>query len=333
MCEDRGMTGDYAVVVVTYNRLELLKECLERVENQTAPAGKIIVVNNASADGTAEYLRKYKEKDSHYRVITCAKNIGGAGGFEKGMAAAAGEKTECILMIDDDAILEKDYMEKIMDARQRYPDYQAYAGAVMTDGKIAVDHRKDIVRPGLMMKKCPESSYTGENAGRPFACDVASFCGMVIDRELVDKVGIPCGEYFIWHDDTEYSLRINRYTRFLVIPDAKLAHKTTAYIRKHPHRRYDWREYYGIRNRILYIDKHGNALDRIVNRADMFCNIVFRNWLFSVIYMDGYGWDYEKRLVREAYRDAKSVRAARQGIPDFDKTPNWQAWRGARLQK
>ena len=74
-------------------------------------------------------------------------------------------------------------------------------------------------------------------------------------------------------------------------------------------------------------------MDRIVNRADMFCNIVFRNWLFSVIYMDGYGWDYEKRLVREAYRDAKSVRAARQGIPDFDKTPNWQAWRGARLQK
>ena len=69
------MTGDYAVVVVTYNRLELLKECLERVENQTAPAGKIIVVNNASADGTAEYLRKYKEKDSHYRVITDRKSV------------------------------------------------------------------------------------------------------------------------------------------------------------------------------------------------------------------------------------------------------------------
>lgn len=327
------MTGDYAVVVVTYNRLRLLKECLERVENQTAPAGKIIVVNNASTDGTAEYLRKYKEKYPQYRVITCAENTGGAGGFEKGMAAAAEEKADCILMIDDDAILEKDYMEKIMDARQHYPDYQAYAGTVMTDGKIATDHRKNIVRPGLMMKKCPENSYMGEKEGQPFACDIASFCGMVMDRELIRKVGLPCGAYFIWHDDTEYSIRINRYTRFLVLPDAKLEHKTEAYIRKHPHRRYDWREYYGIRNRILYIEKHGNALDRIVNRADMFCNIVFRNWLFGAVHMDDYDWDYEKRLVREAYKDAKSGKAVRKGIPDFDKTPVWQAWRGARLQK
>lgn len=56
------MTADYAVVVVTYNRLELLKECLKQVENQTVPAQKIIVVDNASTDGTAEYLREYKGK-------------------------------------------------------------------------------------------------------------------------------------------------------------------------------------------------------------------------------------------------------------------------------
>jgi hypothetical protein len=45
---------------------------------------------------------------------------------------------------------------------------------------------------------------------------------MVVDRALVRKAGLPCSEYFIWFDDTEYSMRINRYTRFLVIPDAKL---------------------------------------------------------------------------------------------------------------
>lgn len=311
------MAADYAVVVVTYNRQELLKECLEQIENQTFPPQKIIVVNNASTDGTAEYLRKYKTDNAHYRIVTCEENLGGAGGFEKGIQVSAEVKADCVLMIDDDAILEKDYMEKIMEARLRYSGYQAFAGTVMTNGRIDTFHRRNIARPGLRLKNCPENCYTGGNAERPFACDIASFCGMVVDRSLIEKTGLPCSEYFIWFDDTEYSMRINRYTRFLVIPDAKLNHKTAAGAQKHPHRRYDWREYYGIRNRILCVKKHGNVLDRAVNGADMFCHIVFRNWLFGMVNMDNYDWKYERRLVREAYRDARSTGVVRKGIPEF----------------
>ncbi len=311
------MTADYAVVVVTYNRLELLKECLKQVENQTVPAQKIIVVDNASTDGTAEYLREYKGKDRRYRIITCVENLGGAGGFEKGIQASTEETADCVLLIDDDAILDMNYMEKIMEAKQRYPDYQAFAGTVMSEGRIDTFHRRNIARPGLRLINCPEESYIGKNAGQPFACDIASFCGMVVDRELVVKAGLPCSEYFIWFDDTEYSMRINRYTRFLVIPDARLDHRTAAEGPKHPHRRYDWKEYYGIRNRILCVKKHGNVIDRAVNGADMFCHIVFRNWLFGVINMDDYDWAYENRLVREAYRDAKTSDTDRKGIPEF----------------
>ncbi|MDE6601323.1 MAG: glycosyltransferase [Lachnospiraceae bacterium] len=311
------MAANYAVVLVTYNRLELLRECLEQIENQTVPAKKIIVVNNASTDGTTEYLRKYRENDARYRIITCAENLGGAGGFEKGIQASVQEKTDCILMIDDDAILEKDYMEIIMDARKRYPGYLAFAGTVMTDGRIDTFHRRNIARPGLRLKNCPENCYVGQNAGQPFACDIASFCGMVVDRELVRQAGLPCSEYFIWFDDTEYSMRINRYTRFLVVPGAVLNHKAAADGAEYLHRRYDWREYYGIRNRILCVKKHGNVLDRAVNGADMFCHIVFRNWLFGVVNMDGYDWRYEKRLVREAYKDARSTGVVRKGIPKF----------------
>lgn len=311
------MAADYAVVVVTYNRLELLKECLAQVESQTASARKIIVVNNASTDGTAEYLRKYKERDARYRIITCAENQGGAGGFEKGMRAATEEMTDCVLMIDDDAILERHYMERILEARQRYPGYQAFAGTVLTDGRIDTFHRRNLARPGLRLINCPENRYTGTDEGQPFACDIASFCGMVVDLELIRKAGLPCSEYFIWFDDTEYSMRINRYTRFLVIPDARLDHRTAVNEQKYPHRRYDWKEYYGIRNRILCVKKHGNVFDRAVNGADMFCHIVFRNWLFGVINMDDYDWAYENRLVREAYRDAKASDTVRKGIPEF----------------
>lgn len=208
-------------------------------------------------------------------------------------------------------------MEKIMDARKCNPNYQAYAGAVMTDGEIDTAHRRNVIRPGLRTKKCSENCYTGKNAKQTFACDIASFCGMVIDRALIRKVGLPCGAYFIWHDDTEYSIRINQYTRFLVIPTARLDHKTTANSKRYPHRRYDWREYYGIRNRITCVKMHGSMLDRAVNGIDMFWNIVFRNWLFSVVHMDDYDWKYEKYLVREAYRDARLADVVWIGIPNF----------------
>ena len=313
----RRQNYDNAVVVVTYNRQELLKECLEQIESQTFPPKKIIVVNNASTDGTTEYLQSYKANHAYYKIIACAENLGGAGGFEKGIQASAEVGADCVLLIDDDAVLEKNYMEKIMETRQHYPDYQAFAGTVMTNGRIDTFHRRNIARPGLRLKNCPENCYTGKNAERPFACDIASFCGMVVDHSLVEKTGLPCSEYFIWFDDTEYSMRINRYTRFLVIPEAKLNHKTAAGAQKYPHRRYDWREYYGIRNRILCVKKHGNVLDRAVNGVDMFCHIVFRNWLFGMVNMDNYDWKYEKRLVREAYRDARSTGVVRKGIPEF----------------
>lgn len=300
------MKVKYAAVIVTYNRLELLKECLDNVEHQSIPAEKIIVVDNASTDGTAQYLCIRKSHNSRYNIITCTENAGGAGGFEKGIAVSLNAGVDCVLVIDDDAMIENRYMEKILVAREQHPGYSAFAGAVMTDGKTDTVHRRNVVRPGLRLKNCPEELYTDRNPERYFICDIASFCGMVVDIRIVKKVGLPDAGYFIWFDDTEYSLRINRFTKFLVVPEAILDHKTNTSCSKYPHRRYDWREYYGIRNRILTVKKHGNVLDRVVNGADMFCNFVLRNRLFGMLKMDGYDWAYENSLVRKAIRDAGS---------------------------
>jgi GT2 family glycosyltransferase len=70
-------------VIVTCNRLSLLKECISAVLSQTFSVYKIIVVNNASTDGTADYLKSLDKQK--LELITCAKNTGGAGGFNRGM--------------------------------------------------------------------------------------------------------------------------------------------------------------------------------------------------------------------------------------------------------
>lgn len=263
------MGESYVVVIVTHNRLDFLKDCLMHVESQTVAAKWIIVVDNASEDDTAQYLRE-KSANSQYRIITCTENIGGAGGFEKGIGAVlCMEQIDCVLLIDDDAMLSNDYMEKILTGRRNNINYQAFAGAVEDHGAIDVWHRRRKASHGIRLKHCPVSDYKKDY----FSCDIASFCGMVVG--------------------------------FLVIPSARLIHRTITKEKSYPHRRYDWREYYGIRNRLWYVQKHGSVLDRLVNGADMFCNIVFRNWLFGALKMDGYDWMYEKTLVRRAYRDAR----------------------------
>lgn len=81
------MEGDVkvAAVVVTYNRKELLRECLNALLNQTRPLDEIIVIDNASTDGTQEMIAK---EFPYITYVLMSENIGGAGGFHEGMKLA-----------------------------------------------------------------------------------------------------------------------------------------------------------------------------------------------------------------------------------------------------
>jgi len=293
----------YAVVITTHNREQLLRECVEHVQHQTIPPDNIIVVNNASTDGTGHYLKALSEQCKAIDVIDLLENTGGAGGFTVGIERAAQTAATWVLIIDDDAVIALDYMEQIFAAAQQNPTQQAFAGAVIVNGQIDFCHRRNLTRIGLMSKNCKAEAY----AQPCFACDIASFCGMVVNLSLVRQIGLPHVEYFIWYDDTEYSLRIHHYSCFLVVPQAVLTHKITQLEKTYP-RRYDWKEYYAVRNRLLMVREHGTILDRAVNFANLFVHVIFRNWLFGVIKRDGYDWAYERQIVYKALQDVHKMR-------------------------
>lgn len=298
------MKRDYAVVIVTYNRELLLRECVRQVEQQTVSASKIIIVNNASTDGTRQYLKELSRKNSVYQIIECSQNLGGAGGFARGIAYAINCSIDCVLLIDDDAMISVDYMEQLLEVRDRNPQYGAFAGCVLVDGKIDTHHRKNFSKVGLLFKNCKEALYQNSC----FVCETASFCGMLVDKIIIDKIGLPNAEYFICHDDVEYSIRINQFSKFFVVPRAVLHHKTqTETVRSYP-RRYDWRDYYAIRNRLWYVMEHGTLIDRWINWSDLFIRVIFRNWIFGLIKRDGYDWQYEKVIARTAIQNVHNNR-------------------------
>jgi len=235
-------------MIVTYNRKNLLKECLDCVMAQTVPFSVVCVVDNHSTDGTGEYLDEWERQQKlagKPQPLICHldKNIGGAGGFSYGLGRLSGCGCDWILMIDDDAMIGRTYMERIGRAIAR-TDYLAYSGTVTTQGRIDVTHRRRLTNR-LLMTYTPVE--TAAYKGGSFEYDISTFCGLVIRASLLREIGLPKAGYFIWFDDTEYCLRFHQRSRILNVNRAVLNHKTTA-PGKAP--AISWKHFYGFRNSI-----------------------------------------------------------------------------------
>ena len=140
--EDNNMMN-FAVVVVTYNRLELLKECLECIRNQELVPNNVVIVDNNSTDGTGKYLNGVKEIIEHQWMVKHEEqNIGGAGGFHDGLKLAMETDSEWFLLIDDDAMIAPNYLSLIAESIEKHPSILAYSGTVVTENNIMIEHRR-----------------------------------------------------------------------------------------------------------------------------------------------------------------------------------------------
>lgn len=211
---------EIAAVVVTYNRIELLKECINALRNQTRKLEEIIVVNNYSTDGTLEWLDEQKD----LTVIT-QKNGGSAGGQYTGIKTAYEKGYDWIWCMDDDAEPELNALEELT---KFFSNNHMVLACTVIDNQqvIQVNHRGyfnlrkikkgDIQHPSLL-----ENYATKES----FNADFASFVGIMIHKSIVKNIGLPREDFFICHDDIEYCLRINKVSKILVVTGSKIIHK------------------------------------------------------------------------------------------------------------
>ena len=110
MLDARNVT----VIVVTYNRLPLLKQCLAALRAQTVQGFTVLLVDNASTDGTADYIKTLAMPG-----LVCrnpGENLGGAGGFAYGIRAAVELGCEAVWIMDDDTLPEPDALAALLAA-------------------------------------------------------------------------------------------------------------------------------------------------------------------------------------------------------------------------
>ncbi len=286
----------YSVVIVTYNRLDLLKECIQAVFNQSLKFDDVIIVDNASSDGTIDFLHQY---DDLFHIIYEKINGGGAKGFKDGIEFVINRlDTDWILVIDDDAILDSEYLKDLNSFIINNPDYKAVAGSVLTEGKVDVTHRKRL-KSGLTFSIVPVG--LGDYKKDYFECDFASFCGLMVSAKLVKEVGLPKEEYFIWYDDSEYSLRIRTKTKIANVNGAWLNHKTKKSIQNN---RLNWKGYYGIRNMGDIIHIYGKTSQYRLYRTRVKIALI-KNWLMYFLKKEeSYKFNFD--LYRDALKDMKN---------------------------
>jgi GT2 family glycosyltransferase len=218
------MTGPrVAAVVVTYNRRVLLGEALAAIAGQTRPPEIVLVVDNASTDGTAEFVRA---EHPDVRLLVMTTNTGGAGGFAAGIAAALGEHADLVWVMDDDTVPEPGALAALLAAREAHP---APAPAVLasrvvwTDGR---DHPMNTPRPRPLASRAVRAR--AESAGG-VPIRTASFVSALFDVAVIRERGLPIADYFLWNDDFEYTARLIRGGTGLLCPASVVVHKTAAF--------------------------------------------------------------------------------------------------------
>ncbi|MEP6582779.1 MAG: glycosyltransferase family 2 protein [Ginsengibacter sp.] len=225
-------------VVVTYNRRQLLSQCITALRNQSRKIDKILVINNGSTDNTEEWLKGEKDID----FIT-QRNLGGAGGFYTGIKTAFEKKYTWIWLMDDDGYPKRDALEKLLEEDN---EELCLRNCAVVDKE---DKKTFVWKTGNLTTLEDVKETIIENVAHPFN-------GTLLHRKIIERVGLPNPKLFLWGDETEYYFRIIRKNKIPYYTKANSIHY-------HPACSYsykndwafdsNWKMYYYVRNRFFIL--------------------------------------------------------------------------------
>ena len=211
-------------VVVTYNRLPWLQQCLQALAQQKPWLNHILLIDNASTDDTGTWVQQQVDWPIPLTYRRLPTNSGGAGGFAAGIAHAYQQDFDWFWLLDDDTLPEPGALAALVRAQVKCPTEQPPQllasrvewsdGSIHLMNRVAVHHNGneatcfDCVQAGLLPIRA------------------ASFVSVLISRNAVTTCGLPIADYFLWSDDIEYTARILRRFDGILVPNSIVIHHT-----------------------------------------------------------------------------------------------------------
>jgi GT2 family glycosyltransferase len=285
-------------VVVTYNRKDLLLECLFGLSRQKHPIDGLVLVDNASTDGTSALLydnglldRMPAEEDISIQefqtrptlmgkiptiVLKMNENTGGSGGFSEGLKRAYLEGAEWIWLMDDDI----------------EPNEECLEGMLKFSEISRCIHPRKYFRNGIPHHW--EGYYDLRTGRRIFQEDPSfkkgfSFCttntgcfeGMLLHRSIVEAVGFPDRRFFIGMDDSLYGFMAHFHTPVLYLRDPFVIKKVDAPVGYAPISNRSL--YYGMRNAFLFKETFDRLVPKDRAMRTFFLGVKFIDYSLNIL--------------------------------------------------
>lgn len=260
-------------ITVTYNRKKLLKKNINLLLSQTYPLDMIYIIDNCSTDGTYEYIKDIIEKNNKIKYVCLEENLGGSAGFYEGIKLACNDKMDFLWGMDDDAFPENEALDKLISTYEK------------------------------LNKECCLWSNCNNNNNMKIIEEVENwmFVGFFIPKSIVEKIGLPRKDFFIYHDDSEYAYRILKSGFNIYKVNNSIIHHGDMNTRPTWKRKIlwkhivfpemsDWKLYYYARNQILKykfndINKYRTI---VINGPKELLKLIFIDRHKARIYIKGY---------------------------------------------
>ena len=260
-------------IVVTYNRKKLLVETIEALLAQDYDKFDIMIIDNASTDGTKEYIERFT-KNPRIHYFNTDKNIGGAGGFNYGLKKAYEMGYDRFWLMDDDCVPTKNALSSLVAADDVTNGEFGFLSSLVlfTDGSPCMMNRQKIDKDWRSDMQLLQHSML-----RTY---FATFVSFYLTRKTIQSVGYPIREFFIWSDDIEYSGRIAKHNKCYIVGESVVAHNTSnnvgSNIKNDDGSRLD-RYRYAFRNEVFIARQNG-----LKGRLRQFTKVNY--YLFSILF-------------------------------------------------
>ncbi|MBV9791509.1 MAG: glycosyltransferase family 2 protein [Chloroflexi bacterium] len=239
------------IVLVNYNGMRFMPDCLASLQQMGEPQAKIVVVDNASTDGSAAWVAEHYPSVA---LIQLPTNGGVTGGNNAGIEWCLANGCDYILLLNNDTVVEPDFLQHLLlhtDARtMTVPRVYFYDNRQLLNSHIGhFDFWRGVNVQYLYGK--PESASSRQMQ----QVTMASTCAMLIPKAIIDEVGIMDDAYFLYYDDTDFIARAVKHGAVIkYIPEAVIYHRESSSSG-------GWAisplsMYYNTRNRLYFMFKH-----------------------------------------------------------------------------